>query len=342
MRRSNVMVGLGLSLITGCADERPSNDAGAGAGGHGSSGAPASAAGRGGDSGAAGSSPQSGDELCGKRPGGRLDGTHVLRFETLDEADAHVVVQIERAFSTWGVGESSVYELMGMQVVRGDDTTCISDAAALEYENTHHNWFDVARGRAQDATFELRVEFVSQLERNLRFEVVALDDAGTTTFGPVEVIGTGSPHFCTSCWDALTVSISEVMLDNRSTLADEAGDYQPWLELYNYGSEDVDLSGWSLSDDFSERRKWPFEGVTIPRHETLVVFADGEAEQGALHASFALSTESRQLILSDALGRSDGGILLAPPAADQSLAYSWTSGAYEASVPTPGTPPPSP
>jgi hypothetical protein len=327
--------------IQSCSDRDPPTAepvAAAGAGGDGSAGTTSN----GGLAGAAGAPSQSGDELCGKRPGGRLDGTHVLRFETLNADDPHVVMQIERAFSDSGVGESSLYELKGMQIARGDDTTCITEAAALEYENTHHNWFDVARGRTDDETYELRVEFVSELDRHSRFEVVALDGAGATSFGPVEVIGTGSPHFCTNCWDHVAVSISEVMLDNQSTVTDEAGDFEPWLELYNYGSEDADLSGWSLSDDFSERRKWTFDGVIIPRHETLIVFADAEPEQGKLHTAFALSKASRQLILTDALGRSDGGILLEPPSKGESLAYSWTNGVYEASAPTPGTPPPSP
>jgi hypothetical protein len=331
MRRAHLAVLL-LPLISGCADDaRPKANGTGGTGGSaGIAGAP----------GSAGSVPSSGDELCGKRPGGELGGTHVLRFETLNENDPYVAVQLERAFSDFGAGESSIYELRGMHVARADGTACISDAAALEYENTHHNWFDIARARTDGLTFELRVQFVSDAERTSRFEVVGLDDAGGEVFGPVELIGTGSPYFCNGCWDHLSVSISEVMLDNQSVHADEAGDYEPWLELYNYGSEDVNLAGWSLSDDFSDRRKWTLPNVTLPRHETRVIFADAEPEQSELHAGFALSTASRQLMLTDPIGRSDGGILLEPQTKDRSLAYSWTSGAYEMGAPTPGAPPP--
>jgi hypothetical protein len=321
-----------LPLTLGCADDaQPNANGSGGSGGSGGAGAP----------GSAGSAQSSSDELCGKRPGGELGGTHVLRFETLNASDPSVVLQLERAFSDAGVGESSLYELRGMHVARADGTSCITDAAALEYENTHHNWFDIARGRAAGVIFELRAQFVSNAERSMRFEAVGLDDAGAAIFGPVEVIGTGSPHFCNGCWDRLSVSISEVMLDNQSAHADEAGDYEPWLELYNYGSDDVNLAGWSLSDDFSERRKWTFPSLTLPRHETRVIFADAEPEQSELHAGFALSTTSRQLILTDAIGRSDGGIVLESQTKDRSLAYSWASGAYEMGTPTPGTPPPS-
>lgn len=320
-----------LPLLSGCADDaQPNANGSGGSGGSGSAGAP----------GGAGSPQSSGDELCGKRPGGELGGTHVLRFETLNASDPYMVLQLERAFSDSGAGESSVYELKGMHVALADGTECISDAAALEYENTHHNWFDIARGRTAGMTFELRVQFVSGAERSSKFEAVGLDETGAETFGPVELIGTGSPYFCNGCWDRLSVSISEVMLDNQSVHGDEAGDYEPWLELYNYGSEDVNLAGWSLSDDFSKRRKWTLPNLMLPRHETRVIFADAEPEQSELHAGFALSTTSRQLILTDPIGRSDGGIRLEPQPKDRSLAYSWTSGTYEVGAATPGAPPP--
>ncbi len=45
------------------------------------------------------------------------------------------------------------------------------------------------------------------------------------------------------------IVINEVMSSNNTTLADDNGDYEDWIELYHAGDEPVDLNGWALSDD---------------------------------------------------------------------------------------------
>ena len=47
---------------------------------------------------------------------------------------------------------------------------------------------------------------------------------------------------------AQTVRINEVVSSN-SVYIDEDGDTPDWLEIYNYGSQDVSINGWFLSDD---------------------------------------------------------------------------------------------
>ena len=42
--------------------------------------------------------------------------------------------------------------------------------------------------------------------------------------------------------------INELMADNETALADEAGEYDDWVELYNRGQAPVQLSGYFLSD----------------------------------------------------------------------------------------------
>jgi len=39
------------------------------------------------------------------------------------------------------------------------------------------------------------------------------------------------------------VVINEVQASNQSTIADEDGDFEDWIELFNAGGEPVDL-GW--------------------------------------------------------------------------------------------------
>ena len=42
------------------------------------------------------------------------------------------------------------------------------------------------------------------------------------------------------------VVISEVMTKNTRTLEDDYGNSSDWIELYNSGSQSVDLTGWML------------------------------------------------------------------------------------------------
>ncbi|TVP76768.1 MAG: hypothetical protein EA353_11590 [Puniceicoccaceae bacterium] len=79
-----------------------------------------------------------------------------------------------------------------------------------------------------------------------------------------------------------TVRINEFMASNGSTIQDEDGDYEDWIELYNYGSEAVDLSGWGLSDDTAQPMQWTFaEGTTIAAGQHLIVWASGKDRAGA-------------------------------------------------------------
>ena len=84
--------------------------------------------------------------------------------------------------------------------------------------------------------------------------------------------------------------ITEVMASNATGLPDESGAFPDWVELFNAGSEDVDLEGFTLTDEADWIDQWTFgAGVTIPAGGYVVVFADGDEEDGPLHASFKLS-----------------------------------------------------
>jgi autotransporter-associated beta strand protein len=80
---------------------------------------------------------------------------------------------------------------------------------------------------------------------------------------------------------ATTVRINEVMASNGNVIADEDGDFEDWIELYNYGTEPVDLSGWGLSDSYNNPFKWTFpEGTVIGAGEYLLVWASGKDRVG--------------------------------------------------------------
>jgi hypothetical protein len=130
------------------------------------------------------------------------------------------------------------------------------------------------------------------------------------------------------------------MLNNVSALADEREEFEPWIELYNPASEDLDLSGYTLSDDFGERARWALPPVTIPGFQVLTIFADGEPEDGPLHTNFRLSAEGGELVLTRPDGQTDGGFVFGSMPADASLEFAWDAGDYVPTrEPTPNAPP---
>jgi regulation of enolase protein 1 (concanavalin A-like superfamily) len=107
----------------------------------------------------------------------------------------------------------------------------------------------------------------------------------------------------------ITVFINEWMADNLSTYADPADqDFEDWFELYNPGTNAVDLGGYYLSDDSTDPLKFqvPLGGFYIvPPQGYLLVWADEEPEQNQtnhadLHVDFRLSKGGEQIVLSAA------------------------------------------
>lgn len=101
-----------------------------------------------------------------------------------------------------------------------------------------------------------------------------------------------------------SVVINEVCTQNKSCLSDSYGEYSDWIELYNTGSTDVDLSGYGLSDKADEPLQWTFpNGTIIKGGEHMVIFASNLESTGSeLHTNFALSKNGETIILSNSNG----------------------------------------
>jgi hypothetical protein len=131
-------------------------------------------------------------------------------------------------------------------------------------------------------------------------EAIAGNTARTRTYLPV-----GAEHdvfyFSVDAgFSDSPVVINEIMASNSSTAGDENGDFDDWIELYNPGSEAIDLSGYFLSDNPANLSKWAFPaGSSIAANGYLIVWADEDQEQGPLHASFKLSGSGESLYLLD-------------------------------------------
>lgn len=107
-----------------------------------------------------------------------------------------------------------------------------------------------------------------------------------------------------SGWTAMaapTAIISEFLAENTAGLRDEDGDRSDWIELFNPSDRPLDLGGWRLTDNPSQRSKWVFPpGVILPAGGSRLVFASGKNRtqpDQPLHANFSLRREGEYLAL---------------------------------------------
>ena len=49
-----------------------------------------------------------------------------------------------------------------------------------------------------------------------------------------------------------------------------------WLEIHNFGTEDVSINGWSLSDDVDGITKWIFPNITLTPDQYMVLWASSK------------------------------------------------------------------
>lgn len=92
--------------------------------------------------------------------------------------------------------------------------------------------------------------------------------------------------------------ITEYMLDNRSVLYDEDGDFVDWVEFYNAGDAPFSLAQLYFTDDKTDLRKWAFPDLVIEPGAYLVVYTSGkDRAAGNVHTNFRLS-EYETLVVS--------------------------------------------
>ena len=139
------------------------------------------------------------------------------------------------------------------------------------------------------------------------------------------------------------VIITEVMASNDSTVVYQDGPYVDWVELYNSGTETVDLSGYGLSDNIKRPRKWQFpSGTTIAPGEYKIVLCDGSDTvynaSSIQHTNYRIFRAGGEtMCLSDPYGAVLDKVVL--PEIPTNVSYGRTlgmSGFFYYDVPTPG------
>ena len=119
--------------------------------------------------------------------------------------------------------------------------------------------------------------------------------------------------------DSGKVTLNEVCAKNTIYQAADGNCYD-WIELYNSGSSEADISGWGLTDKETEPYRYVFpDGTHIPASGRLLVFCDSDAAQNdKTIAPFGLSASGETLVLTDTKGNTAHTITFGSLASDTS------------------------
>ncbi|MBN2313504.1 MAG: lamin tail domain-containing protein [Sedimentisphaerales bacterium] len=138
--------------------------------------------------------------------------------------------------------------------------------------------------------------------------------------------------------------INEFMASNTSIVKDPQDQYDDWIELYNAGTESIDLASMYLTDNLDQPAKWRIPSLTrgttlIAPGGYLLIWADGDTADAGLHANFKLDADGEDIGLFD----SDGETLIHSvtfPRQTPDISYGCYPDANDIwrflSVPTPG------
>ena len=128
----------------------------------------------------------------------------------------------------------------------------------------------------------------------------ALDVPGSSAqVPPASSVSTVIPRFEGNS----PVFFSEVSPTNTN-FKDNDGNDPGWVEFYNSSDTPVDLSGYALTDDLSNPRRWVFGNVKVPAKSYMIVFLSGKN-----YPDYILPSDSLNMMNSDCSSESASGSL---------------------------------
>jgi hypothetical protein len=100
----------------------------------------------------------------------------------------------------------------------------------------------------------------------------------------------------------ISLVINEFVASNNSSsgIKDEYGDYDDWIEIYNFGDTPINLAGMYLTDNLSNPTKWqiPYgypSQTTVSASGFIRFWADDETGEGPLHTGFNLRASGEEI-----------------------------------------------
>lgn len=142
---------------------------------------------------------------------------------------------------------------------------------------------------ANDHVFGLQLEIPIN-SKSIIYRIKATDSEKNESFSPLCDFDTLMLYNTSS-----DLVINEVMTDNSSTILDENGEYDDWIEIYNRSDQEVNLDGYYLTDKKGIKDKWSMPNTILPAYSYLLVWADDDVTQGQFHTNFKLEKNGEYL-----------------------------------------------
>ena len=98
----------------------------------------------------------------------------------------------------------------------------------------------------------------------------------------------------------ITLQINEYQIHNENTLRNSLWDTPDWIEIYNYGTEDIWLGDKYLSDDSYNLIKFNLPDLVIEPESYIIVYASSQTNEidNEVHANFKLGENDTEIFLS--------------------------------------------
>ena len=204
--------------------------------------------------------------------------------ETITEGESSITLTVEISPATTSVQTFNITLAEGNGITSSDYTltpAAIAGSIAVTI-NPGETLF----------TFNIDVNDDLEIEspEDLTFTIVSLSniiEVGLNSTATLSILDNDSEAVTSDLY------INEVMASNTNTIADEFGDFNDWIEIYNNASTPADLAGLSITDDVTLPAKYQFPSgsatTVIAPGGFILVWADNTIAQGALHTNFTLS-----------------------------------------------------
>jgi hypothetical protein len=98
------------------------------------------------------------------------------------------------------------------------------------------------------------------------------------------------------------IRFNEILTVNKHTLSDEAGEFDTWVEITNLGPGQVSCAGLYLSADLHDPFPWRLPDMDLEDGQYLIIWLDGQSDQGMAHAPLKARFQGGSLYLSDSSG----------------------------------------
>jgi hypothetical protein len=204
--------------------------------------------------------------------------------ETITEGDSNITYTVEISPATTSVQTFNISLAEGNGITSSDYTTTPSAIAGS---------IAVTINPGQ-TLFTFDIDVIDDLEiespEDLTFTIIPLSSqiqVGLNSTSTLSILDNDSAPVISDLY------INEVMASNTNTIADEFGEFNDWIEIYNNASTPADLAGLSITDDVTLPAKYQFPSgsasTVIAPGGFVLVWADNTISQGALHTNFTLS-----------------------------------------------------